>query len=267
MSHKRQDVINVPLNMNAPAIARAENYQKDTCTPWHTHDVGQLIHAISGVMTVETDDGIWVVPPGRAVWVPEMKAHRIHMKGAVALRSLYLLPSLSPFTHDRCCVVEVSGLLKEGILRVITFEQPYAENSREARLVRMLLDEVRVAMTEPLHLPSLKDPRAKKIAEAFKESVNSRMSSAAWAEFSGMSSRTLERLFRAETGMTFGTWQRQVRLLKALESMAAGQSVTSAALEVGFETPSAFISMFRRAMGITPAKYFRCSKEGRDTLV
>ena len=62
--------------------------------------------------------------------------------------------------------------------------------------------------------------------------------------------------------MTFGRWQQQARLLRALEILAGGHPVTAVALEVGFETPSAFIAMFKRAMGTTPARYFRSRSKG-----
>mgnify|MGYP000140752603 CR=1 FL=1 len=257
MMQKRQNTLTINFNAKTPALARAENYLNGTRIPWHTHDLAQLIHATEGVMTVETDDGLWVVPPGRAVWVPAFEAHCIRMTGAVTLRSLYLDPRLTPFANERCCVVQVSALLKAAILRTIKFKQPYAEGSCEARLVAVMLDEIRAAPTAPLHLPSLKDPRAQRVAEEFQINLSDRRSISAWAQFTGASTRTLERLFRDDTGMTFGAWQRQVYLLRSLEALASGQSVTAAALEVGFENPSAFIAMFRRALGVTPAKYFR----------
>lgn len=262
MLQKRQSSIFIAFNSESPAFARAENYQHDTRIPWHSHDFAQLIHATEGVMTVETNCGLWVVPPGRAVWVPAFEPHCIRMTGAVALRSLYLEPSLSPFEHDRCCIVCISALLRACILRVIEFEQPYAADSREARLVTVMLDEIFAAPITPLNLPIPKDKRARHVAKTFQENITDRRPISAWAKFAGSSTRTLERLFREDTGMTLGAWQRQVRLLRALEIMAAGKNVTTAALEVGFDTPSAFIAMFRRAMGMTPAKYFGSQNEG-----
>jgi AraC-like DNA-binding protein len=207
-------------------------------------------------MTVETDDGLWVVPPERAVWVPAHVGHRIRMTGAVAMRTLYLRPELAPIEGDACCVVQVSPLLRAAILRAIGFPNPYPEVGPEARLVAVILDEIRAAPTAPLHLPMPDDPRARRVAEAFRASPGDRRALSAWARLAGSSERTLERLFQREVGVSFGAWQRQARLLRALEAMAAGHNVTAAALEVGFETPSAFIAMFRKAMGTTPGRYF-----------
>jgi len=75
----------------------------------------------------------------------------------------------------------------------------------------------------------------------------------------GAGKRTIERLFSAETGMTFGQWRRQLRLLHALQSLACGEKVTAAAMDAGYSSISAFISMFRKHMGETPSRYFQSS--------
>lgn len=257
MFQKRQTVPLITYELATPVLARAENHQHGWQIPWHAHDLDQLIHATQGVMTVETAQGFWVVPPERAVWVPAYQAHTIRMTGAVALRSLYLRPSLKAIASEQCCVVQVSPILTAGIVKAIEFEQPYGPNGAEHRLVAVMLDEMLAATTAPLQLLWPKDSRARRVARAFQDNVTDRRLLAQWALVAGVSARTLERLFQHDTGVTFSAWQRQVRLLRALEVMASGANVTAAALEVGFETPSAFIVMFRRAMGVTPAKYFR----------
>jgi AraC-like DNA-binding protein len=166
------------------------------------------------------------------------------------------LLDLAPLTGPNCRVVQVSALLRVGILRVMDYPSSYSENSPEARLVDVLLDEIQTAEIAPLHLPMPNDERAKKVALMFRADPSLRLTIADWAQSSGASERTLERIFHAETGMSFGKWQQQTRLLHALQILATGQSVTAAALEVGFKSPSAFIAMFRRTMGHTPSSYF-----------
>ena len=197
------------------------------------------------------------MPPARAVWVPPHVGHGIRMTGKVELRTLYLDPDLAPIAGTRCRVVQVSVILRAAILRAVTFEQPYPQDGREARLTAVILDEIRAAEAAPLHLPMPADPRAHRLASKLLQDPSNRRTLAEWAGLMGASERTLERLFRTQVGVTFGAWRRQARLLRALEQLAAGASVTSAAIDVGFETPSAFIAMFRRAMGTTPARYFR----------
>jgi AraC-like DNA-binding protein len=57
--------------------------------------------------------------------------------------------------------------------------------------------------------------------------------------------------------MTFGQWRQQARLLAALERLAVGDKVIDVALAMGYDSPSAFTSMFKRQLGQTPAAFFR----------
>ena len=251
----------VHFDLPAPVMGLADEHASGFLIVPHRHDSAQLIHAAEGVMTVETDDGIWVVPPERAVWVPAFVTHSILMTGKVRFRTLYLEPAIAPIDGTHCCVVQVSQLLRACIMRFFDIPRCWPDDGPESRMVSVLLDEIRAAPSTPLHLPTPRDPRALRVTEAFRAQPSDRRSLAEWARLAGASSRTLERLFRSELGMTFGRWQQQARLLRALELLASGRSVTAAALDVGFETPSAFIAMFRRAMGTTPARYFRAERD------
>ena len=108
----------------------------------------------------------------------------------------------------------------------------------------------------PLQLPSPRDVRARRVADALRRDPADARTLEALSGSAGASKRTLERVFAAETGMTFGTWRQQLRLLHATRLLAAGEKVTVAATEAGYESTSAFIAMFRRAMGTTPSRYF-----------
>ena len=256
MSQNRQTSPLVPLGLGVPVMGLSDDHAPDRPIPPHRHDAAQLIHAARGVMKVRTDQGLWVVPPARAVWVPALATHSIDMIGVVELRTIYLDPAFASLDGDHCRVVQVSALLRAAILRVIEFGPDYPAEGPEANLAAVIRDELRMAEIAPLHLPTLTDPRAKRVTEAFEADPADRRSRAEWARIAGASERTLERLFHAEVGMSFGRWQRQVRLLRALELLAQGRNVTEVALDVGFETPSAFIAMFRAAMGTTPGRYF-----------
>jgi AraC-like DNA-binding protein len=265
MSENRQPNPMVRIELPASIFGLADEHESGFFIVPHRHDSAQLIYATEGVMTVETDNGVWVVPPERAVWVPAFVTHSIRMTGAVQLRTLYVDSTIAPIEGRHCCVVQVSQLLRACIARFFDLSESWPEDGPDARVVSVLLDEIRSAPTAPLHLPTPSDPRALRVAEAFLAQPSDRRSIGEWARFAGASERTLERVFVGELGMTLGRWQQQARLLRALEVLASGHSVTEAALEVGFETPSAFIAMFRRAMGTTPARYFRAAPNRPST--
>ena len=230
-------------------------------TGWHRHRRGQLLFAIRGVMTVRTRDGAWVVPPGQAVWVPAGTTHAVLALREVALRSLYLHPDVSGGLPCACSVFAVSPLLRELILRIVALGHDYPPDGPEARMAAVAPDELRRARPEPLHLPLPADPRLAAVTGALIHDPGDRRGLADWARGAGASARTLARLFRKETGMTFGAWRQRRRLQAAIERLAAGEPVTAVALDLGYGSPSAFITMFRRMLGSTPGRYL--AREGR----
>jgi AraC-like DNA-binding protein len=247
----------VPHVLERPLEGLAAEYRPGESIPLHRHPFAQLIYASRGVMTVSTEHGTWVVPPERAVWVPGQVAHAIRMTGHVSIRTVYLADDVAPLPGSGCCVVSVSSLLRECLLRAADFARAYPEQGPEARLAAVIADEIRAAPIAPLHLPMPEDARARRVAEALRASPGDPRGLTDWSRIAGASARTLERLFQRETRLSFGAWRQQARLLRGLERLAAGESVTAVALELGYETPSAFIAMFRRSLGTTPGRYFR----------
>jgi AraC-like DNA-binding protein len=222
----------------------------------HSHTWHQLIYATQGVMSVYTTHGAWVVPPHRAVWVPAGIEHRIEMSGWVLMQTLYLAVGLSEALPRSCCAVNISPLLRELILQAFTLQTLDAQIPAQARLMAVLVDQLEVLSTIPLQLPMPRDRRAQRIAASLRANPNRPGLLKQLTKTAGASIRTIERLFLAETGMTFGKWRQQARLLEALRLLAAGQSVTAVARDVGYDSASAFSAMFRRTLGTTPKRYF-----------
>jgi AraC-like DNA-binding protein len=242
--------------VSRPVVARATEYPSGFCIPPHRHQRAQLVFASTGVMTVTTEKGLWVVPPQRAVWVPTAMEHYIRMTGQVSMRSLYIIPDTISGLPDDCCVVSVSPLLRELILYAVTLPRLYAPASPAERIMTVILDQLRALPVSPLHLPVPSDFRLQAIARALIENPADGRTIAAWGRTVGASDRTLARLFLTETGMSFHHWRQQVRLLEALRRLALKEPVTTLALELGYDSPSAFIAMFKRAFGMTPSRYF-----------
>jgi AraC-like DNA-binding protein len=240
-----------------PVVCLAREYPAGHVIPVSRHVRGQLIYASRGVMTVNAPQGAWVVPPQRAVWVPPGTPHWTRATTALSMRTLYIDAALPLRLPAGCCVVTVSHLLRELIAAAMHIPARYDEDGAPGRLVAVLLDQLRTLPAAPLHLPLPSDERLGRLSAALRADPSDGRSLQAWGRAVGASSRTLARLFQRETGMGFRAWRQQVRLLAALERLAAGESVTAVALELGYETPSAFVAMFRRALGTSPGRYFR----------
>lgn len=208
-------------------------------------------------MTVTTRQGTWVVPPQRAFWVPAGIKHKIEMSGAVSLRTLYLRTHLMKTFPKECFVVNVSFFLRELVIYVTQLRVLDSKIAAQKRLIGVMVDQLAAVSTVPLEVPLPVDPRALRVAEMMLSANGDSGSLEQMSKCAGASKRTIERLFQVETGMTFRQWRQQSRLLRGLQLLAAGTDVTTTALEVGYDSPSAFIYMFKRALGVTPNRYFR----------
>jgi AraC-like DNA-binding protein len=220
----------------------------------HTHAAHQLLFASSGAMTVTGVRTSWMIPPGRAVLIPAGVPHSIRMWGDVAMRSLYF-PGNAPapvFEAKTCRVISVSPLLCELILRIAEMAALDSRVGAEARLWGVLMDEIEMARVEPLLLPLPSDERALKAVDWVLKNPADRTTTTLLARRCGLSARTLERLFHAETGMRFGLWRQKARLLESVRVLVVGKSVTDAALESGYSSVSAYIAAFKETFGCTP---------------
>jgi AraC-like DNA-binding protein/quercetin dioxygenase-like cupin family protein len=220
----------------------------------HVHASHQLLFASTGAMTVSGDRTTWMIPPGRAVLIPAGIQHAIRMWGDVAMRSLYF-PVSTPapvFRGSACRVISVSPLLHELILRVADLAALDSRVAPEAHLMSVLMDEMESAPVEPLLLPLPSDERALKVVACVLEAPADRAAATSLARRCGLSTRTLERLFRAETGLRFGMWRQKARLLESVRVLVEGGSVTDASLESGYASVSAYIAAFKQTFGCTP---------------
>jgi AraC-like DNA-binding protein len=255
MSRKRQGVHVCP-RLPSPVTALAYDLGHGHAIPEHLHPEDQLVYACRGVMTVRTDAGTWVVPAQRAVWIPARTPHSILMSGAVSMRTIYLRARLVRRLPRTCCVVNVSPLLQQMIVHLCTVGQLNRRSTTHAHLIDVLIDQLETVQAVPLQLPAPSDPRAARVAATLQGNVDNSRSMASVCAQAGASKRTIERLFQEETRMSMGKWRQQLRLLRSLQLLAAGEKISHAALEAGYSTPSAFIAMFRKALGTTPRRYF-----------
>jgi AraC-like DNA-binding protein len=223
---------------------------------WHAHRRAQLVHAASGVLTIATAAGTFMAPPQRAIWVPGGMRHRVASARPFRLLTLYVEPKRGPL-ETVCRVVAVDRLIEELLGVAAGFGADYAVRGPEARLVRVILDRLPALAVAPLlHLPRPSSPEILEIAAGLEREPADARTLDEWARGVGLGGKTAARRFVAETGLTFGRWRQQRRMLAAVARLAEGASVTRVAFEVGYDDVSSFIAAFRATMGTTPARYF-----------
>ncbi|RSF07791.1 AraC family transcriptional regulator [Achromobacter aegrifaciens] len=238
-----------------PVAGLAVDYEDGHRVRRHRPRRAQLLYAISGVMVVDTDAGIWVVPPTRGVWVPAWVSHGLRMSGEPRMRTVFVEPGAAAHLPSSCCVLSISPLLRELMVAAAEVPLDWAPDTRDGRLMMLLLDELRQEPVLPLHLPQPSEPRLARICRAIVRHPERQDGAADWGRALGVDPKTVHRLFLRHTGMTFGRWRQQARLLAAMERLARGERVLEVALDLGYESPSAFAAMFRKAVGEPPSAF------------
>ena len=240
-----------------PLIPLAHDYPHGATEPWHSHDCAQLLHTLSGVVRVETEQGYWIVPPSRGVWLPAGTRHRLQVTGKVAARTLFIDPYARADLPAVCQVVQVSDLLRELIVNSFSLPAHYDAGTREERIYELILDEIRVMDVLPFNLPEPQTPALQTLCHRIQNEPGKPWTAAIAAAQLNISERTLLRQFRKQTGLSFGEWVRRAKLMIALTHLAQGHSVLRVALDLGYESHSAFSAMFRRTVGVSPSEYFQ----------
>jgi AraC-like DNA-binding protein len=244
-----------PDEVQRPFFVLRQAYLPSHIAP-HQHRHAQLIHAASGVLEVLTEEGRWIVPPQRGVWIPPGMQHAVISKKRFDFCTLYMAAAQAKDLGQACRVVQVSPLLSELLLKGAEFGVDWPRSGAQERLLRVALDQIAFQRSEPLHLPQAKDKRLARICDAIMANPADNTELQDWASRVGASERTLSRIFKQDTGLGFAQWRRQCRLLHAVETLAAGRSVTQVALDVGYADMSAFARDFKLALGVPPGKYF-----------
>jgi AraC-like DNA-binding protein len=212
----------------------------------------QLLVATSGAMRVQTEADTWVVPALRGLWLPSGPPATVSTRGRAGVRALYLDVGLRRLP-DAPQVLTLTKLGRELVVRAVELCPLDLEDASHSALLTVLLDELARSTPLALHLPTPTNPRARDAAAALLDDPS--LTIADLTRLVASSRRTLERGFRSETGVTLAAWRRRARVLRALELLAEGHTVTATALTVGYSTPSSFVASFRSETGSSPGSF------------
>ncbi|PWB31318.1 AraC family transcriptional regulator [Pseudomonas sp. SDI] len=245
----------VPDLLSQPVQGRMFSIPAGYHVQMHSHAWAQFTYASAGIMQVLTERHGYLLPPQCALWIPPGVQHTAYSEQTLAFRGVYLADSVLDGYQRECSVLQVTPLVRELIDRASSFAADYPAEGPEARLLRVLVDEIRTLPPAPFSLPLPSDPRLRRITDALQATPGDNRSIEDWACQVGASRRTLVRLFQAQTQLSFQGWRQRLRLLAALPLLAQGMSVTALANELGYDSVSAFIALFQRHYGKTPGVY------------
>jgi len=251
-----------------PLRAKEHFLKADTLVELHTHPWPQLTFSTRGVIRLSTEDGSYIVPPSRALWVPANMSHSITLIEDAELRTVYLHSWLGP-TWEKCEVLEISPLLRALMLALDTTPDglppadPHAAQ-RERWIAPLLVDELERATQIRIDVPLPADKRLRQLCEGLLRNPSGRATLAERAEAIGASERTVARLFRDQLGMSWQQWRQQAVLAHALPLLARGMAVSQVASASGYATDSAFCAMFKAATGKSPTAFQHKRRAAND---
>jgi AraC-like DNA-binding protein/mannose-6-phosphate isomerase-like protein (cupin superfamily) len=238
-----------------PVVAVGNDYPPDFEVAPHQHRRYQLLYGARGVMMVWTEHGAWVVPPAQGVWIPFGVKHSVRTIGPVTTNSIFIEPDAIGGMPPSCSVLGISPLMRSLLLEAVEIPLEYAVEGRDGLIMALLIEELRRLPILPLSLPFPEDRELARRCRRFVKDPNPHETIDDWAENLGQSRRSFTRLFKRETGMSFAAWQRQACLFSALPRLVAREPITQIALDLGYESPAAFTTMFKKALGVPPSEY------------
>ncbi|WP_447921711.1 AraC family transcriptional regulator [Achromobacter aegrifaciens] len=238
-------------------VVTANDFAAGSTFPVHAHRRGQFAFASRGAISVATSVGRWLVPPQRACWIPAGVAHEMTMSGQVTMLNAFLSvdDACAGKMPEYCGVYGVSALLRQLLEDAVDLPALYDVDGRAGKLMDLLVEEIASMPQLSLHAPLPSDPRLARACWRLFDAPSTAIGLDRMAADTGMSRRSFTRLFRAQTGISFGQWRQQVCLLAAIERLSRGQPVTRVALDLGYESSSAFVAAFRRVLGATPSRF------------
>ena len=254
----RETDIDTYENIPRDAVVTANDYRDGQHFALHTHRRGQFAYAASGVITVFTRQGNWVVPPQRAIWVPAGVPHEMSMAGPVTMLNTYIRSPacIRLGLPAQCQVFGISPLLHQLLIQAMDIPALYNETHREGLVMSLLLHEIADMPPLSLNAPLPVEPRLAHACRQLLEQPSLDIGIDDMVLQVGMSRRTFTRLFRQQTGISFVEWRQQACLLAAVVRLGNGEAITRVATDLGYSSPSAFTSVFRRVLGATPSRYF-----------
>lgn len=242
--------------VDRPVSAMAKSYPAGYAGYPHSHERAQFLYAVSGSMKLSFAAGCWVIPPQRAVWIPPNYEHQTGSIGELEMRTLYIRPeACPPCAPNEPRMIAVTPLLRELVLRIVKMPVEYEEGGQDGRIVATALGEIDWTPLDPVNLPSLADVRLQQMERMLVANPGDAGTLADWAVRLELSTRTLTRLIRRETGLSFQVWRDHIRTFAAIPMLAEGRPLIEIAIAVGYETAWSFTVMFKRVTGVLPSRY------------
>lgn len=238
-----------------PVIARRSEYPAaDRILP-HSHRRSQLLCALKGMAVVTAERNRWLILPDHALWIPAEVPHSVEVIEPLTTGSVYVEPMAISSRPAQSHVVRMTGLMKSLLDEAFELPFEYDPAGRAGLIMALILEEIPRLRQTPLSLPLPREPRLAEICRRFVAAPSAHGTIDRWAAEMAMSRSAFTRAFRRETGLAVSEWRQQACLLAALPKLMSGDKVANVAFDLGYESPAAFTTMFKRVLGEPPRRY------------
>lgn len=236
---------------------KKEAYADNFALASHCHDdMLQIIYTLKGKIQIVTEQNLYLLPLGRGLVIPSGVEHNLIVPSTADVRVVNLNSSLNYISRlESCSIVNISPLFSAVVDELSLYHEAFDDDSPEARLCMVLIDCIQKASNHHLTLPIPMDKRIKRIVDAIIASPSDKKTLEEWSSIIGASRRTITRLFVNETGMNFQRYRQHLQIYLSLSLLHESANINTVAYHVGYDSPSAFSSTFKKVMAITPAEY------------
>ncbi|MGE4267193.1 MAG: helix-turn-helix transcriptional regulator [Deferribacterales bacterium] len=233
-------------------VIRARNI--DFIREAHAHPECELILNIKGNVSCLINNTLWIIPQQSALFIPANVIHQTKSTANTEYCLIFINPERIKLA-ETCTFFRISSLLREMVLHMSKMPKNYYENSGDLMFSNALLHTLEQLPVAGYSMPIPYSEKLSIIADTLTINPADRTTLLQWAKKMGMSERNLARLVIKETGLTFGHWRQQFQITTALRKLEAGNSIQQIAWDLGYESVTAFIAMFKKNFGKPPKKY------------
>lgn len=244
--------------LQSPAKAFSHDVVMDAVEVSMAIDRHLMVYGIEGLFQLDTDEATWRLPPSRVAWIPA--GHHVTASTIKPVRciSIFFETDFAAFAPAGCQVFSATLLVREMIkhsLRWSGDRKPDNLNADRFFLTLIDLCHEQMQISDLFTLPKARSPEIKRVLQYTTENLSTDLNLEDVANLISVSPRTLTRHLQVEIHMTWGQYLKQLRMLKAMDYLAEGMTVTETALEVGYGNISAFSTAFSNFTELTPTQY------------
>jgi AraC-like DNA-binding protein len=215
--------------------------------------VGCFLYVRQGGVWITAGRRAYCVTQGNGIWLPPAVAHSVSTMYAADICALRIDTGLSADFAPAARVLNCSAVL----IAIFSATQRSTIERSYAAVVALIADELRAgpesAGNFAVRMPS-SGSRVAALCEALLVHPGKDMAIEDAASRTGVSCRTLSRIFTKELGASVGRWRREVQVGAAMCALVHGISVAETARVLGF-TSSAFSTFFKSRIGNSPREW------------